>query len=566
MDGQSLVILLHKRGINVRYLGELATQAASSEPSNPRMNALRSLAVQEMIARAFKHTASKKLREVAPAAAPACLAHLLNCFLGSELNAHPVPETDDVLKSCYVDADWSFEEVTPDSLHHDIVTQVHTRYRFKLGEEAYTRQRPLQLLREIALKLGLQLEAREYVFSKLKDEPSLQTNSTAVSHSSEVTAVGETAGPTKKKNKKSGGRGNSPNCNGFSDKAKAAHTFRPDDIQNIVPVIKEASPKSVLAEEALEAGRISIVQDQRTLGNELLLESMSLYEQIYGILHPEVAHAYYTLSTLFYNTNKELAADLAKKAVIVSERTLGLDSAETILSYLNLSLFAHNNNETLAALRYVAHALDLWKLVYGSLDHPDAVTTINNAAVMLQSQKCYRKSRAWFEGSLDICKKMSGENSVNTGTLLFQLAQALALDQDAKGAVARMQAARGIFSKELGPEDRNTKEAEQWLTRLVSNAVSISKHVNELKEYRSKRVAIRTPTERPQPHLGAGSAGMTLSEQQVADRTTNLDDRRDIDKLLKYINGEEGEKKVSKQKNPRTRGTRKSRGGNSSVS
>ena len=560
MDGQSLVSLLHKRGINVRYLGELAKQA-SNGPSHPRTEALKSLAIQEMVARGSKHLANLKLRDVAAPAAPACLAQLLNCLLGSDLNPNPVAEKNDDLKNCYEDADWSFEEMTPNSLRDQLKSQVQMRFRFELGEDAQIKQRHLQLLREIALKLGVQLEARDYIFSKPKQEPSVQMNGTAENHATEQLTVNGTSNSSKKKSKRNG-QGNSPNRSGTPENGTLSHTFIADDIQNIVPVVKEASPRSVLADEAMEAGRISIAQDQRSLGNELLLESMSLHEQIYGILHPEVARAYYTLSTLFYVTNKELAADLAKKAVIISERTLGVDSADTILSYLNLSLFAHNNNETSAALKYVRHALDLWKLVYGSLNHPDSVTTINNAAVMLQSQKCYKESRVWFEDSLEICKKMCGENSINTGTLLFQLAQALALDHDPKGAVTKMQAARGIFSKELGPEDRNTKEADQWLGRLVSNAVSISKHLNELKENRNRRVAIRSPIAQQQPRITPGSAEVTLPGQP---RRTNLDDPRDINKLLKYINGDEGEKKAPKQKDPRTRGTRKTRVGSSSA-
>jgi protein TIF31 len=78
------------------------------------------------------------------------------------------------------------------------------------------------------------------------------------------------------------------------------------------------------------------LQNQKELG-QLLLESLSLHEQIYGILHPEVARVYYQLSMLYYQLEeKNAAVELARKAVIVSERTLGIDCAETVLSYLNL--------------------------------------------------------------------------------------------------------------------------------------------------------------------------------------------------------------------------------------
>ncbi|KAG9968177.1 putative eukaryotic translation initiation factor 3 subunit CLU1/TIF31, partial [Aureobasidium melanogenum] len=239
------------------------------------------------------------------------------------------------------------------------------------------------------------------------------------------------SGGKKKKNKNNSERSPAP----VAAPSAPTQTFHPDDVLNIVPIIKDAAPRSVLAEEALEAGRISLSQDQKELGQELLLESLSLHEQIYGILHPEVARVYYALSTIYYGLDEKTAAvELARKAAIISERTLGLDHSETVLSYLNLSLFEHASGNTKNALAYIRHALDLWKVVYGT-KHPDSITTINNAAVMLQSMKQYHESRLWFESSLAMSEEVSGKTSVSTATLLFQLAQAFALDRDYKSAV-----------------------------------------------------------------------------------------------------------------------------------
>ena len=53
---------------------------------------------------------------------------------------------------------------------------------------------------------------------------------------------------------------------------KGATTFAPDDILNLVPIIKEASPKSSLADEAYEAGKVALIQNQNEVGRELILE------------------------------------------------------------------------------------------------------------------------------------------------------------------------------------------------------------------------------------------------------------------------------------------------------
>jgi protein TIF31 len=307
------------------------------------------------------------------------------------------------------------------------------------------------------------------------------------------------------------------------------------------------------------------MQGQKQLGQELILESLSLHEQIYGILHPEVAKLYHQLSMLYYQTDeKDAAVELARKAVIVTERTLGVDSADTILSYLNLSLFEHATGNTKMALVYVKHAMDLWKIIYGP-NHPDSITTMNNAAVMLQHLKQYSDSRKWFEASLTVCEELYGRQSVNTATILFQLAQALALDQDSKAAVNRMRDAYNIFLAELGPEDRNTKEAESWLEQLTQNAVSIAKHAKDIQARRLRKVNLSTRVSlgtKVQPQVGQSVSA--AAGAQDASAAASQFDTRSIDELLKFIEGGETSSPRGKQSkrgtaNPKLRGTKQSK-------
>ncbi len=550
MDGQSLSRLLHKRGINIRYLGKIATMA---EQQGLRLQALNALAVQEMVARAFKHVANRQLRHLPAPFVASCISHLLNCLLGSGLNQNPTAEVDDAVRPLYSDADHAFVKITPEILKSEIQSQVHLRYRYTLDEQWTSSIKHLQMLREIALKLGLQLEAKEYIFTQASGIP-------GENHAPDTNGVSSIAAVNGKKKKKAADHG-SPTSSVASGPPSPPITFSPDDVLNIAPIIKEASPRSTLAEEALEAGRISILQNQKELGQELLLESLSLHEQIYGILHPEVARVYYQLSMLYYQLEeKNAAVELARKAVIVSERTLGIDCAETVLSYLNLGLFEHANGNTVVALAYVRHALELWKIIYG-IKHPDSITTINNAAVMLQHLKHYHESRLWFEASLAISEEVSGKQSVNTATLLFQLAQALALDQDSKAAVNRMREAYNIFLAKLGASDRNTKEAESWLEQLTQNAVSIAKHAKDLQARRLRRVQLTprvTLATRPQPQVGQSSADAASG---MDPRNSIGLDSRSIDELMRFIEGGGDPTKRSTPKKRTTRSNPKRRGG-----
>ncbi|KAL4743420.1 clustered mitochondria protein [Aspergillus similis] len=552
MDGQSLSQLLHKRGINIRYLGKLANLA---KEKGSRLEALSTLLVQEMVVRAFKHITNKYLRNVPAPFAASCVAHLLNCLLGADVNATPRAEIDSSLREIYPEGDFSFEKVTPETLRAEIEKQVTLRYRFNLESQWFNSLRHLQLLRDIAIKLGLQLGARDFVFTKAQAEGLKKILPVA----NGVNGTGQDEGSKKKKKNKNGDSG-SPARSAAAEKPIV--TFTPDDIVNIVPLVKDASPRSSLAEEALEAGRISLMQNQKQLGQELILESLSLHEQIYGILHPEVAKLYHQLSMLYYQTDeKDAAVELARKAVIVTERTLGVDSADTILSYLNLSLFEHASGNTKVALAYIKHAMDLWKIIFGS-NHPDSITTMNNAAVMLQHLKQYSDSRKWFEASLSVCESLFGKQSINTATILFQLAQALALDQDSKAAVGKMRDAYNIFLSQLGPEDRNTKEAETWLEQLTQNAVSIAKHAKDIQARRLRRINMGTRTlgTQIQPQVGQSAADVSAPSQA----SNSSIDSRNIDELLKFIEGGDTSSSRTKQKkraaasNPKLRGSKKS--------
>ncbi len=550
MDGQSLSRLLHKRGINVRYLGKFADLA-----DGKRLESLRTLSVQEMVSRAFKHVAGKYLRYLPIPLTTSCVAHLLNCLLGTDLNAKPKADIDEALSALYPEAKLDFQNVTPESLREEIEEQILKRYQYAIDKTWSSNIKPLQLLREVSLKLGLQLELKEYRFTSQSTNGAVEPVSAANGAPKENGVNGQPTNSKKKKKTRDGSPASITSVNA------TPHTFSPDDILNIVPIIKEASPKSALAEEALEAGRISIMQNQKKLGQELLLESLSLHEQIYGIIHPEVARVYNTLSMLYYQLEeKEAAVELARKAVIVSERTLGVDNSETLLSYLNLGLFGHALGDTKMALTYIKHALELWKIIYGP-GHPDSITTINNAAVMLQHLKDYHESRLWFEASLKICEDVFGKQSINAATLLFQLAQALALDGEPRDSVNRMRESYNIFLHELGPTDKNTKEAESWLEQLTQNAVNVARQKKDT-DARLRRAGIRvTPRialggTQPQPQVGQTAAASSGRDP----RNTMGLDSRSIDELLKFIEGSDAKTKSSPKKRP-GRSNPKRRGG-----
>ncbi|KAJ1736826.1 Intracellular distribution of mitochondria [Coemansia sp. RSA 1086] len=54
------------------------------------------------------------------------------------------------------------------------------------------------------------------------------------------------------------------------------------------------------------------------------------------------------------------------RAVVVSERTVGLDNPLTIHNYLNLALYEHARGNTLLALRFFRSCLDICRHLLGN--------------------------------------------------------------------------------------------------------------------------------------------------------------------------------------------------------
>lgn len=92
MDGQTLSDSLHTRGINIRYLGKIATMLGSVKS----LDYLYSTAVLELITRGAKHLFTTYIQNTDMMYLSGAISHFLNCFLSSCQLPHPQQTTDEV--------------------------------------------------------------------------------------------------------------------------------------------------------------------------------------------------------------------------------------------------------------------------------------------------------------------------------------------------------------------------------------------------------------------------------------------------------------------------------------
>lgn len=533
IDGIGLTQQMHARGINMRYLGYLARL---SEPSRVHeldeavvsklgpgfealLDAFRRVLLHEMVVRAAKHRLRAHLRTAAPGLAPACIAHVFNCLLGTSVQPAPTAE----VPPGATPGAWA--QLTPAQLAEEVYAEVRMRFRYELPPEFLTQQlRKTPTLRALCLKTGVQLAMRDYVMETTTD-----ATCPPVSHG--------------KKGKK-----NAPPAPPPRDTV-----FVPSDVVCIVPLVKHAMPRSTLVEEAFEAGRLSFARGDRELGCELLLEGIGFHEQVYGLVHPETAKCYSLFASLAHHytveraraeqkkaaqeeaSNQEALEDVPpivaetitldnalrfqRQAVTVSERTLGLDHPDTMVQYINLAVLERAAGHIDKALQYQERVMQLWQLLYGR-DHPDVVHTLSSVALLLQSRHDFSTSLQVYETAHELTERLFGPDSIYTGNMAHELSQAHTLQGDLKAAIDVEKNAHRIFQARLGDDDALTQESHAFLKGLTASAVrmaqlehaSQAQHTRDLAAQQARARAERTAQARPTSHANPQLAGRSIDE------------------------------------------------------
>ncbi|KAJ1956116.1 Intracellular distribution of mitochondria, partial [Linderina pennispora] len=320
LSGSTLTQTMHQRGINMRYLGMVAQQLPADVDA---IQNVRRLVVREMITRAVKHIARDLFRATPTHLHSEAFALLVNTLVGARYNSEPAKEL-----STQAQAVPELTCLTPASLAAQIRAQVTLRFRFTLPEDfvaQYVTGYEHIVLREVCLKVGAQLGMRQFRFERPAE---------AELHAVAVAQLGITDKPNKQVKRR---------IRELIDAELARPlTVLPEDVLNFSALTKTSTHNSTFADEAFEAGRMSLEQGQKELGLELLLESLALHEQTYGFLHAESARCYAVVSLAHYDAGaNDLAAEFMTRSVVISERTVGLDDPFTIHNYLNLALYEH---------------------------------------------------------------------------------------------------------------------------------------------------------------------------------------------------------------------------------
>uniref|UniRef100_A0A4W5Q4B3 Clustered mitochondria protein homolog n=1 Tax=Hucho hucho TaxID=62062 RepID=A0A4W5Q4B3_9TELE len=442
MDGATLTEALHQRGINVRYLGNVLA-FVDKTPAKAQLEHFYRIGISELITRCAKHIFKTYLQGVELSALSAAVSHFLNCFLSSFSDAVAHLPADELVsrrknrkRRNRVPGggdNTAWASLTPSELWKNIVSEAQSYYHFTLYcenadqvVEKYGLQK-ITLLREISIKVGIQILIKEY---------------------------------------------------NFDSRHKPA--FTEEDILNIFPVVKHVNPKASDAFHFFQSGQAKVQQGYLKEGCELINEALNLFNNVYGAMHVEICACLRLLARLNYIMgDHHEALSNQQKAVLMSERVLGIEHPNTIQEYMHLALYCFANGQLSTALKLLYRARYLMLMVCGE-DHPEMALLDSNIGLVLHGVMEYDLSLRFLENALAINSKYHGPRSLKVALSHHLVARVYESKAEFRSALQQEKEGYTIYKNQVGEAHEKTKESSEYLKYLTQQAVALQRTMNEI--------------------------------------------------------------------------------------
>uniref|UniRef100_A0A8C0K9B8 Clustered mitochondria protein homolog n=1 Tax=Canis lupus dingo TaxID=286419 RepID=A0A8C0K9B8_CANLU len=445
MDGATLAEVMRQRGINMRYLGKVLDMVLRS-PARDQLDHIYKIGIGELITRSAKHIFKTYLQGVELSGLSAAISHFLNCFLSSYPNPVAHLPADELISKkrnrrrrnrppgAADNTAWAV--MTPQELWKNICQEAKNYFDFILecetvdqAVETYGLQK-ITLLREISLKTGIQVG---------------MTQATGV---------------------------------GFDSRHKPA--FTEEDVLNIFPVVKHVNPKASDAFHFFQSGQAKVQQGFLKEGCELINEALNLFNNVYGAMHVEICACLRLLARLHYIMGDYAEAlSNQQKAVLMSERVMGIEHPNTIQEYMHLALYCFASSQLSTALSLLYRARYLTLLVFGE-DHPEMALLDNNIGLVLHGVMEYDLSLRFLENALAVSTKYHGPRSLKVALSHHLVARVYESKAEFRSALQHEKEGYTVYKTQLGEDHEKTKESSEYLKCLTQQAVALQRTMNEI--------------------------------------------------------------------------------------
>uniref|UniRef100_A0A8C4IQW7 Clustered mitochondria (cluA/CLU1) homolog b n=1 Tax=Dicentrarchus labrax TaxID=13489 RepID=A0A8C4IQW7_DICLA len=436
VDGATLTSVLHQRGVNVRYLGTLLRELDRMEERG-RLSHIQRISISEVIIRSAKHIFRTYLQDVEPAAFSAAVSHFLNCLLSSS-SCFPDSCSDELLSRRRSRRRRSHGSRTGlcvcGNLWLDMCNRFFLCFHFYLSFsesidevlEKHSLQR-ISLLREMAIKTGIQVQLREYVFE-----------------------------------------------------SRHRPVFGEEDVVNMFPVVKHLKPTGTDATRLVQHAQVAVQQGLLKDGYELISQALTLFSSVCGVLHEDVCMCLRLLGRISYILGEYAdALSHQERAVMSSERVQGIDHPQTIQDYTHLALYCFAGGRLATSLQLLYRARYLTLLVIGE-DHPHVALLDSMLGLVLHGLMEYELSLKFLQNAFILTSKYHGATSLKHAHSHHLLATVYESKGEFRSALQHEKEAYSIYKSQVGEDHDSTKESSDYLKSLTQQAVILQKAINHI--------------------------------------------------------------------------------------
>ncbi|XP_017559847.1 clustered mitochondria protein homolog isoform X1 [Pygocentrus nattereri] len=453
MDGVTLTEALHQNGINVRYLGTVL-ECIEKNSQKHRLDHVYRIALCELITRCTKHLFRTYLLAVEPSALSASVSHFLNCFLSSSPDLPGTQQMDRLAsrrrsrrrrsRGSVGGAVTAWASLTTSELWRTVQAEALEYYHYCLPCESVEQAvdkcglQRITLLREISIKTGIQILIREYHFD-----------------------------------------------------AKHKPVFTEEDVLNIFPIVKHISPRASDGLYLLHCGQAKVQQGCLKEGCELISQALGLFTNVYGALHRDVCTCLRLLGRIYYILGDySEALSHQQRAVLISERVLGIEHPNTIQEYKHLGLYCFAGGQAATALRLLYRARYLMLVVCGE-DHPEMALLDSKIGLVLHGVMECDLALRFLESALALTSKYQGPGSLKVAQSHHLLAKVYESKGDFRSALRHEKERYMIYRNQVGEAHEKTRESSEYLKHLTNQAVILQRTMNMI--YKNSSGANITP-------------------------------------------------------------------------
>jgi len=191
------------------------------------------------------------------------------------------------------------------------------------------------------------------------------------------------------------------------------------------------------------------------------------------------------------------AIDHQEKAIIIYERTLGLDHYDTLQAYSSLTIFKLEQSENMEGnfiINLMKRSLFLSYLI-GGPKNPETTLYLSNIGTIFQYQAKFEESIKYYNFALSNTINNFGPIHLKTAQMYHTIAYVYSLAENFNEALKMEQKNYEILRVTVGEKDLLTIESNIWLKQLTKSALSevkknMSAKKNVPKNQRNQKVTI----------------------------------------------------------------------------